>query len=212
MTHIALVGDSIFDNARYTARGPAVIDHLREQIPAGWRASLLAMDGAVTAHVPAQLRRLHATHTHLVLSVGGNDALQRADVLDTPVSNSDQAFTLLSKAIAAFETDYRATVSQCIDTGLPLVVCTIYNANFPDADYQKIISIALRAYNDVIIRVASEYNLRVIELRRVCTLPEDYSNDIEPSVAGGRKIAAAVVRAVTEGRFCGGGAQVAAWN
>jgi hypothetical protein len=36
----------------------------------------------------------------------------------------------------------------------------------------------------------------VIDLRLVCTEPSDYANPIEPSGAGGRKIAAAIAAAI----------------
>ena len=45
--NITLVGDSIFDNGVYVARGESVIDHLRKMLPQGARATLLAKDGAV---------------------------------------------------------------------------------------------------------------------------------------------------------------------
>ncbi len=35
MNHIVLLGDSIFDNARYVPGGPSVIEHLRRGLPAG---------------------------------------------------------------------------------------------------------------------------------------------------------------------------------
>jgi hypothetical protein len=75
MPHVVLLGDSIFDNAAYVRGGPDVVRQLREMLPAGWSATLLAVDGAVTRSVPAQIARLPADATHLVLSVGGNDAL-----------------------------------------------------------------------------------------------------------------------------------------
>jgi hypothetical protein len=58
MPHIVLIGDSIFDNARYTAGQPDVISHARKLIPEGWRATLLAVDAATTNDNPSQLRRL----------------------------------------------------------------------------------------------------------------------------------------------------------
>ena len=72
MPRIALLGDSIFDNAPYTGGGPAVIDHLRGTLPADWAADLLAIDGSISTDVPRQLNSLTGLHTHLVLSVGGN--------------------------------------------------------------------------------------------------------------------------------------------
>ena len=88
MTHIALLGDSIFDNAPYTEGGPAVIDHLRAILPSGHSADLLAVDGAIIQDVGTQLQRLNPHHTHLVLSIGGNDALQNAGILELAVTSS----------------------------------------------------------------------------------------------------------------------------
>lgn len=75
MGHIVLLGDSIFDNARYVPGGPSVVEHLRRALPAAWRATLLAVDGSVAADVVRQLADLPADATHLVVSAGGNDAL-----------------------------------------------------------------------------------------------------------------------------------------
>ncbi|MBW3638196.1 MAG: hypothetical protein KY445_17260 [Armatimonadetes bacterium] len=44
--HIALLGDSIFDNASYTQGGPDVVAQPRSILVTG-RATLLAVDGAV---------------------------------------------------------------------------------------------------------------------------------------------------------------------
>ena len=63
---------------------------------------------------------------------------------------------------------------------------------------RKVVRTALRCFNDSIFRSATHHGLRVIELREICRLPEDYANPIEPSVAGGLKIARAIVQAVLE--------------
>ena len=44
--HIALLGDSIFDNRAYTSGEPDVVTHPRAVLPSEWKASLLAVDGA----------------------------------------------------------------------------------------------------------------------------------------------------------------------
>ena len=36
MGHVILLGDSIFDNARYVPGGPSVIEQLRRALPDGW--------------------------------------------------------------------------------------------------------------------------------------------------------------------------------
>src|SRR5499426_3497954 len=70
MTHIVLLGDSIFDNAAYVAGGPDVVRQLREILPPGWRATLSARDGAVIADLVGQLQKLPAGSSHLVVSIG----------------------------------------------------------------------------------------------------------------------------------------------
>ena len=66
--HVVLLGDSIFDNFRFVPCEPTVIDQLRKELPPGWCAFLLAVDGHVTADVPAQVANLPGDATHLVVS------------------------------------------------------------------------------------------------------------------------------------------------
>src|SRR5580658_10352230 len=85
MGHIVLLGDSIFDNARYVPDRPPVIEQLRRGLPPGWKATLLAVDGDVTADVAGQMASLPGDATHLFVSVGGNDALGQIPVLQETV-------------------------------------------------------------------------------------------------------------------------------
>ena len=202
MPHLVLLGDSIFDNALYTRGGPDVASQVRKLLPPGWGVSLLAVDGSTTANILDQVARLPKDATHLVLSVGGNNALTEASRLgisffnfpDTPTS---KALDTLADVSDDFESQYRSAVDACLQSGLPLVVCTIYNGCFPDKSYQRIASLALSVFNDVILRVAIERSLPVIDLRLICSQPADYANPIEPSSIGGEKIAKAIVALVT---------------
>lgn len=197
MPHLVLLGDSIFDNGSYTGGGPAVIVQVKGALPAGWKATLLAVDGATTDSIPSQLDRLPSDASHLVLSVGGNNALRRSDILDKPARSTAEAFSLLADVSREFERAYRKTVALCIGHGLPLTICTIYNGNFADPDFQRRATTAIAVFNDAIIRVGAESRLTVLELRKICDQPEDYANPIEPSSIGGAKIAKAIVRTVT---------------
>jgi hypothetical protein len=146
--------------------------------------------------------RLPKDCTHLVLSVGGNNALTEASRLGISFFNMTEeptakALDSLADISSTFESQYRAAVAVCLRPGLPLCVCTIYNGSFPVESYQRIASLALAIFNDVIIRVAIERCLPVIDLRFICSAPEDYANPIEPSSIGGAKIAAAIVALVT---------------
>lgn len=200
MPHLALLGDSIFDNGGYTGGKPEVIAQVRDALPSDWKASLFAVDGATTRDIASQLARLPSDVTDLVLSVGGNDALGRSDILDMPAKSTAQAFTMLADAIREFETAYRKVVALCIRVGLPLTICTIYNGNFPELNFQRRASTAVAVFDDAIIRVGGENRLTVIELRQICDRPEDYANQIEPSSIGGAKIAKVIAGVVTKSR------------
>ncbi len=209
MPHVVLLGDSIFDNAAYVRGGPDVVTHLAGILPAGWRATLAAVDGAVIASVPAQLPRIPADATHLVLSAGGNDALGHSDLLSRAATSSPQVLGWLADAAAGFEARYRRLLAAIIPRGLPVTLCTIYNGNLgPPAD--RLAAVALAVFNDAIVRLAVEHGVAVIELRLVCNEPGDYANPIEPSVQGGAKIARAIAGALGAAPAAAGGARLTA--
>ncbi|MFI5057139.1 MAG: GDSL-type esterase/lipase family protein [Candidatus Acidiferrales bacterium] len=208
MAHIVLLGDSIFDNGAYTEGGPDVITQVRQLLPGGWHASLLAVDGATTVDVPSQVHRVPQDATRLVLSAGGNDALLNVGILERPVSSMAQAVAALADVSQEFEEKYRRAVSACRKLRLPLTLSTIYNGCFPNADYQRLASTALMVFNDVILRVGIEFGLSIIDLRFVCSSPNDYANPIEPSSIGGAKIARSIVTLATEEQIASVGACV----
>jgi hypothetical protein len=207
--HAILLGDSIFDNAAYVGHGdPDVIRQLREQLPRGWQATLLAVDGSVIPNIGAQAQRLPADSSHLVLSVGGNDALGHARLLEAAARSVAEALDMLARAADDFERAYRLMLDDTLGRRLPTAVCTIYNPRFADARMQKLAVTALCVFNDAIIRAAGARGLPLIDLRLVCDDECDYANPIEPSARGGAKIAAAIKRALTEHDFSRGRTEV----
>ena len=196
MRHVVLLGDSIFDNKAYTSGGPDVVTQLQGILPSGWRATLGAIDGATTEDFSRQVAAIPADASHLVLSLGGNDALGHVDLLEQRVHSSAEVLDRFATAAARFETRYRAAVEALRRRDVPITICTIYNGNFPDRDFQRLASTALCVFNDAIIRVAFENALALIDLRLVCNEPSDYANPIEPSSHGGAKIARAITRAI----------------
>jgi hypothetical protein len=195
-TRIVLLGDSIFDNASYTGREPDVVTHLNTVLPSGSSAILLAVDGATTAGIAAQLRRVPRDTTHLVMSVGGNDALRNLDLLSLRVSSSAEALHIFAKRVSAFERAYRSVLKEVLALRLPLTVCTIYNGAL-EKNVATIASLALALFNDAILRAAVDHHVDIVELRAICTEPSDYANPIEPSGSGGLKIAKAIARALS---------------
>jgi hypothetical protein len=194
-SHVVLLGDSIFANAAYTHGGPDVLTHLRRVLPSDWRGTLCAVDGATTRDLAAQLTCVPSDASHLVVSVGGNDALQNSDLLSMRVTSSAQALEAFADRLARFERAYRSAIHRVVALGRPTIVCTIYNGAL-DPERAAIARLGVALFNDVIVRTATNVGLDVVELRAVCTEPADYANPIEPSVQGGLKIARAIARAI----------------
>ena len=192
MSHVVLLGDSIFENAAYVAGGPAVVDHLRAALPATWKATLLAVDGDTSEMVAVRLGGLPADPSHLVVSVGGNDALRHIHLLQA----DHNVLPEVAAARDAFAADYRAMLDAVLTHRKPTAVCTVYDA-VPGLTAPA--RAALGTFNDVIVREAARSRVPVLDLRLVCDDPADYSDrsPIEPSVQGGGKIAALVARVVT---------------
>ncbi len=196
--HIVLLGDSIFDNKTYTNGEPDVVTHLRGLLPPGDRATLCAVDGSVTHSLAAQVSTIPRDATHLVVSIGGNDAMGNLSMLEMPVTSTAEALRLFGEQVAAFENDYRSAIRPLLQTGLEVAVCTIYNGAFEafdQPDFGHRARVALMMFNDVILRVAFEHHVSAIDLRLVCTEATDFANPIEPSGPGGLQIAKAIARA-----------------
>jgi hypothetical protein len=208
MTHVVLLGDSIFDNGAYVPGEPDVVRQLRPLLPTGWRATLIAVDGDVTTDVPRQLKGVPADASHLVVSVGGNDALQRIGVFEERAASVADAVKRLSAVAGGFERNYEAMLNAVGERDLPTALCTIYNPRFPDPRLQALAVAGLSVFNDAILRAAIARGLPVLELRLICDRVEDYANPIEPSAKGGAKIAAAIARLLREHDFRKGRTEV----
>jgi hypothetical protein len=189
--HIALLGDSIFDNLSYTKGAPDVVTHLRQLLPPGFRASLLAVDGSTTSDLADQVNEIPGDVGRVVVSIGGNDALLNADLLDLPVASTREALLLFERRVALFESSYREAIASVVQRVPNTTICTVYNGNLGEGQAEPA-RIALMMFNDAILRVAFERRLQVIDLRLICTMPSDYANPIEPSGSGGAKIARAI--------------------
>jgi hypothetical protein len=200
MGHVVLLGDSIFDNARYVPDRPPVIDQLRQSLPRGWTASLFAVDGHITEDVANQLKDLPSDATHLFVSAGGNDALGESSILGEAACTVGEALGLIHEVRTRFGASYRAMLRVLCGRDKPAAVCTVYDA-IPGLGPAE--QAALGGFNEVILREAFSAGLPVIDLRLVCGRPSDYSHvsSIEPSVVGGVKIARVIAEIATTHDF-----------
>jgi hypothetical protein len=196
MGHVVLLGDSIFDNARYVPDRPPVVEQVRRGLPAGWRATLIAVDGHTVEDVTQfQLARVPADATHLVLSIGGNDALGAGGLLREPAVTIGDALATFGELLAGFRSEYAQMLRAVLGLGKPLAVCTVYDAIPILGPAERV---GLAGFNAVILRQAVAAGIPVLDLRLVCQDAGDYSplSPIEPSVVGGAKIAEGIVRLV----------------
>src|SRR5690606_40133610 len=106
---LALLGDSILDNAPYTGLEPDTATHLQRLLEPDWDVRLLARDGAVMRDVPHQLRRLGGRPDLAVLSIGGNDAIEHIGLLDRHASGSAEVLDELLGIVDAFAQIGRAS-------------------------------------------------------------------------------------------------------
>lgn len=204
MNHVVLLGDSIFDNEHYVNGGFTVIDHLKNLLSPSWKATLLAKDGSTTREVVNQLRRLPSDTTHIIVSAGGNNALNQMSLLLEEVHTMADALSRFSAISQDFEQDYQLMLAAILERQKRVGLCTIYYPGFPENNLQQLSVAALTFFNDAIIRAAVTNGLPIIDLRMVCNEPQDYANPIEPSVSGGFKIAKVIYKMLLEDDFgCG---------
>ena len=191
MPHAVLLGDSIFDNGVYVPDGPAFVDQLRTALSEEWKVSLLAVDGHVTADVEAQLARLPHDATHLVVSSGGNDALNYLPVLSEGARSVAEVLSHFARIRSDFGKRYRKMLEKVVAKQRDVAICTVYDC-IPDLE--PMAHAALSMFNEVILREAISARVTIIDLRLVCTERSDYSelSPIEPSQMGGAKITVVV--------------------
>ena len=203
MTHIVLLGDSVFDNGPYVASGRDVTSSLRRRLPPGWQATLLAQDGAVLANVHDQAQSLPSEGTHLFVSAGGNDGLRWMGIFGEPVASVAEALERLAAIRREFQTRYQAMLDEVSTSapGLPMAICTIYDVRFPEPAFREAVLSALTLLNDIITREAGQRGLPLLDLRTLLDEDADFANPIEPSAQGSEKLASAILEVVQEHDF-----------
>lgn len=206
--HLALLGDSVFDNRRYVLPGATVLDCLQKAMPASWQLSLCARDGDTTQDVAIQIRNLPTTATHIVVSCGGNDALAEGGYLQRVAPTGSELMVDLAEIQERFARSYRRMSDDLQATGKKIVLCTIYDPRFEDSNQQKACATALAVFNDVITREAGRRGWPLVDLRVLFSDRADYANAIEPSQAGGQKLAQTISRVIRVGDFSSGTAAI----
>jgi hypothetical protein len=201
MPHLALVGDGILANGAHTKQEPDSASAIRQLLPA-WTVSLLAAEGSSMAAVPSQVQRLPEDVELVVLSVGGNDAMEHVDILQHPTQSSGHTLDALANMVEGFASKYDHVAKSVRDRTPRLVLCTIYEPPLVGSNTASRARVLITLLNDRILRTAYRFGLDVLDLREICTNPADFTMQIQPSATGAAKIAKAIaaVAAGTGGR------------
>src|SRR5262245_36558849 len=201
---IILLGDSIIDNGAYVRPGEADVAKQLQALLPEQAVVKRAVDGAICADILwSQMANLESTD-RIIVSAGGNDALQHIDLLEAATATTAKEVLL---RLAAIREDFRRTYVSLLDRlaaiRAPVMVLTVYNPCFDghgmDATYQRAAEAAVSLFDDVIQLEAHRRSFKLLELRTLFTDPADYANPIEPSARGGAKLAQAISAWVKQG-------------
>ena len=97
-------------------------------------------------------------------------------------------------------------MAQC--TGLPTVVCTMYQPHYSEPVQQRAAATALAIFNDRLIRLAVDSGLSIVDYRSVCTDPADFGEQGLLSIVGLGKVAEVIWRALHESAARGPGTEI----
>jgi lysophospholipase L1-like esterase len=191
---VILLGDSIIDNGEYVRSGePDVAQQLQTLLP-HHTVVKRAVDGASSADVLASQIADVERAEHIILSAGGNDALEHIDLLEGAMdTRAKDVLVRLWSVREEFRRSYAALLDCLVLARRPVLVLTVYNPCFRghgfDAAYQRAAESAVSIINDVIQQEGRRRSFDILELRTLFDDRADYANPIEPSAIGGAKLA-----------------------
>jgi len=85
----------------------------------------------VTADIPKQLRQIPRLATHIVASIGGNDAIRASGVIDERATSVAAALDRLAAIRDEFERNYRTVIDLLLEQSLPVALFSIYEPRYP---------------------------------------------------------------------------------
>ena len=195
----ALLGDSIIDNKVYVGENElSVTEHLQKINDEDYYFEMIAVDGDTPQEViDNQLEKIRANTSHIVLSIGGNDLLQKLDIMFTETSGMVESLEIASQTIEEIKSRYEEILIRLKTLNQSVLLCTIYEGDLQSdpnlAEIEEAGKVLLGMMNDAIHFLGNKYDIEVLELRNIFTEISDYANPIEPSHKGGEKLAKEII-------------------
>ncbi|GAB5353856.1 hypothetical protein AAMO2058_000069900 [Amorphochlora amoebiformis] len=138
-THIVMLGDSTLDNKRWVGTDPSVCEHIQWKLKSrgehrGWKVSDLSVDGyMIKGLVDRQLPQVPRDATHLIISIGGNNALcvmEEVDALGHWKFLPPFLLYAIYRGIKKLKREYDHMLAAALTLNKPIIVCTLYHPGF----------------------------------------------------------------------------------
>lgn len=176
--NVILMGDSVLNNANYVPAGKSVYDVLKTKLT---NVTNVSKDGATISDLYGQLDKvsidLNKTKTHIFISAGGNDILNKR----TELSTND--IIKMFKTYMDFLKALRAKLGSA-----KINIMNLYLPTNPRyQSYKASVDQWNKLINESSNKIGEMYN--VVDLNSLLKTPEDFVYDIEPSEGASEKIA-----------------------
>ena len=203
MKHVVLLGDfDLRQQGLCRRRARRASSSSARRLPSGWTATLAARDGSTTADIKGQLKACPQDATHLVVCVGGNDALRHKAMhrgegaarwprcsTSSPRSRPSSRRTTAPCSTSCWRRSCRPRSAP--STRRATRIPTRARSRRPGSPCSTTSS----------LREAFARGLPLIDLRLIFDDDADYANDIEPSVKAAPRSPSAIATLVTTHDF-----------
>ena len=175
---VVLMGDSVLNNANYVPAGKSVYDVLKKKLT---NVTNVSKDGATISDLYGQLDKvsidLNNSETHIFISAGGNDILNKRTELST--NDINRMFNTYMDFLKALRTKLGSAKINIMNLYLP--------TNPRYQTYKASVDQWNKLINESSNKIGEMYN--VVDLNSLLKTPEDFVYDIEPSEGASEKIA-----------------------
>jgi hypothetical protein len=189
-TTIILIGDSILNNNNYIfTEGKSVPDLIKAEHS---NTYLFAKDGAVITDCYIQIEDISSENnvnsTYIFVSAGGNNILSSKPGIENKTSLSNEM-------IEAFFQQY-TTLIHSLKSNFPNPQIYLLNLYYPLDPRFKNFYPYIDTWNSLLTDFAENNDLKVIQTNKLMMQNVDFTNAIEPSEIGGKKIANVILDTV----------------
>lgn len=174
---VILIGDSMLKNDSYVEDGQSVSDLLRSYAP----VDIVAQDSAKIQDISQQLHlhQLGSTAT-VVFSIGGNNILD--EIPSYNGADIDNMFDEYKQTILNQQAHHQLLSKH-------IILCNIYYPPLPI--YEKYY-LTIAKWNKLLDEFAGLRGFKILNVADIMNNKEDFTNEIEPSFVGGKKMVEAL--------------------